>query len=261
LDEAGSTPGLSCKLGGGCSTTQLCMGGIAGCTSNCQCLGGTWQAPCPANAPQSGSACATEGAGCGYVTPAVACGGSVDCNCQGGAWSCAPTCVTLVEDAGDGSDGGTDASGPAACVAAGGHCVAGVAFCANVGPGATPKDCLNVGPGGMLCCAVNDDAGCTEIQASSYDQSCKSDSDCAMVSVGNACAECIFACGENVGAINVGALAQYMADVDKTPAGAASCGCPNFPRRPPCCRGGQCHADSECLSLDGSTDAADASAE
>jgi hypothetical protein len=125
--------------------------------------------------------------------------------------------------------------------------------------------------GGTACTSTNtappseagasDAAGCAEIRASSYDQSCKSDSDCAMVNVGNACVECVFACGEHVGAINVGALAQYMADVDKTPAGAALCGCGLVLRPPLCCRSGQCHADNECLSLDGSTDAADAHAE
>ena len=150
--------------------------------------------------------------------------------------ACSPG-VNGAKSGGSGSDGGPEASGAAACVAAGGQCVQGVAFCANVGLGATSKSCLDVGPS-MLCCAVDSDAGCTEIQASSYDQSCKGDSDCVTVSVGNACAECIFACGENVSAISIGAMAQYTADVDKTPAGAAECGCPSeqiisvLPQRP-----------------------------
>ena len=233
--------GLTCRLGGGCAETLICPGGVAGCTSNCQCLDGTWQAPCPAALPQTGNACTPSGAGCGYTTSTNACGAS-NCYCQGGAWNCEPTCVI-------------DAS--AACVAAGGQCVSGVAFCANVGPGASPGSCLDVGPA-MLCCAVNPDAGCTEIQASSYDQTCTRDSDCVAVSVGNACEECVFACGANVGAINAGAMAQYRVDVAKTPAGVAVCGCPEEAVTAPCCRNGQCHADNECVSADGSTDAADA---
>jgi hypothetical protein len=158
------------------------------------------------------------------------------------------------------NSGKSDASGAAACVAAGGQCVAGVAFCANVGPGATAASCLDVSSD-MLCCAVKEDAGCTEIQASSYDQTCTSHSDCVTVNVGNACEECVFACGISVGAISVEAMAQYAADVDKTPAAVVSCGCPSEQVIRPCCRSGQCHADNECSSLDGSADGADASTE
>jgi hypothetical protein len=102
--------GLSCRLGGGCSPTLACDGVIDGCSSNCQCLDGTWQAPCPAEVPQSGSACTAGGATCGYLTSAVACDGSVDCYCQGGAWSCAPTCIIAIEDAStDAADAGAEA--------------------------------------------------------------------------------------------------------------------------------------------------------
>jgi hypothetical protein len=101
--SGGNSHGPSCALGGDCSPAQVCTGGVAGCVFNCQCLDGTWQTPCPADAPQSGSACTAAGATCGYVTRAVACSGSVDCNCQSGAWSCAPTCVT------DASTNATDA--------------------------------------------------------------------------------------------------------------------------------------------------------
>jgi formylglycine-generating enzyme required for sulfatase activity len=100
---------------------------------------------------------------------------------------------------------------------------------------------------------MDEDAGCTEIAASSYDQSCKSDSDCVLVHVGSACGGCVFACGQNVGAVNAAATAQYIADVAKTPAGVGYCFC-RFEAVPaPCCRDGQCHADDECSPLDGST--------
>jgi hypothetical protein len=157
------------------------------------------------------------------------------------------------------SGGSAHTSGAAACVVAGGQCVAGLAFCANVG--ASPASCLGVADD-LLCCATNPDAKCSvEIQASSYDQSCKADSDCTKINVGDPCEECVFACeASGIGAINVGAMAQYMADVGKTAASVAGCGCPEEPNyaTPACCRGGQCHADNEC-AIDGKTDAADAS--
>jgi hypothetical protein len=156
--------------------------------------------------------------------------------------------------------GDTATPGPAACVAAGGQCVSGVGFCANVGPGATPQSCFPTIPD-AVCCAVDEDAGCTEIQAAKYDQSCATDSDCTAVSVGNACYVCEVACGATIGAINVGALAQYMADFNRTPAGNAPCGCGASLHPPLCCRGGQCHADNECLPLDGSADAMDVASE
>jgi hypothetical protein len=131
---------LSCQLGGRCSQTQACTGGIVGCESNCQCAGGTWQAPCPAHLPQNRSSCTAEGATCGYVTQAIACGGSVDCSCQGGAWACGPTCVT--------PDAGPDGSG---CIAAGGECLNSNVICAVPGP----QSCGAVGPFAPYCCLSN----------------------------------------------------------------------------------------------------------
>jgi hypothetical protein len=190
---------------------------------------------------------------------AVGCGGR-ESGSSGGAGAVSGTNVPIGSAGLTGGASGmgvaSGSGGAAACVAAGGQCVTGVAFCASVGTGATPASCLDISSD-MLCCAVNEDAGCTEIQASSYDQSCKTDSDCVTVNVGNACAECVFACAENVGAINAGAMAQYNADVAKTPAGVASCNCPSEGIVVSCCRSGQCHADNECSSLDGSA-AADA---
>jgi hypothetical protein len=162
-------------------------------------------------------------------------------------------------DGGNGSEAVND-SGLAACRAAGGECVEGVGYCAMVGPGATPGSCLDQGPS-TLCCAVSADAGCTQIQASSYDQSCASDSDCLAVSVGDPCMACVFGCHVNVGAISVNATAPYLADVKKTPASVALCGCPSIEPTPVCCRGGKCHADSECLPADADANAADTGGE
>jgi hypothetical protein len=96
---------LTCALGAACSMTQTCAGGIAGCTSNCQCLDGEWQAPCPADLPQTGSSCTPEGAECGYTTSTNACGAQ-NCDCKGGTWSCGATCV--IDDASAGADTGAD---------------------------------------------------------------------------------------------------------------------------------------------------------
>jgi hypothetical protein len=91
---------------------------------------------------------------------------------------------------------------------------------------------------------------CAAILASNYDQSCTSDSDCVLVNVGYPCGNCAFQCGSDVGAINVGARAQYMGDVSRTPRMAAVCNCPPIPPIPnvSCCHGGQCKAENDCVS-------------
>jgi hypothetical protein len=118
---------------------------------------------------------------------------------------------------------------------------------------AGPDSSLEAGDSGDSGDAVNEDAACTEIQASSYDQSCATDSDCTVVSVGEPCGTCAFQCEANVGAINVGARDLYTADVRRSE-GVVTVPC-NCPPPPPdgnvsCCRGGQCHANSECMSSD-----------
>jgi hypothetical protein len=86
--------GLSCQLGGACTLTQLCMEPIAGCGGGCQCLGGTWQSPCPDGGPDAGDSCEADGASCGVLHYGVGpCGGSEDCYCQHGQWACYPTCA------------------------------------------------------------------------------------------------------------------------------------------------------------------------
>jgi|HubBroStandDraft_4_1064222.scaffolds.fasta_scaffold308429_1 hypothetical protein len=97
-------------------------------------------------------------------------------------------------------------------------------------------------------------SGCF-ISASNYDQSCSVDSDCIgfidgfetslgpgglPVQSANYC-QAICICGGD--AINKNAVAQYEADVAKTPLGSGAlqplcAGCPFS--TPPCCQGGQC---------------------
>ncbi len=98
--STGAAPG-ACSLGAACSNTELCMGGIASCTSNCQCLGGKWQAPCPMDLPRTGTACTPEGAYCGYTTSTNACEAD-NCYCKAGAWNCEPSCAIgpLEDDSG-----------------------------------------------------------------------------------------------------------------------------------------------------------------
>jgi hypothetical protein len=106
-------------------------------------------------------------------------------------------------------------------------------YCATVGPEATPWSCdpsavVGQPVEGAVCCAKSNDAGCTEIQVSNYDQTCTKDSECIDVPVGNTCYAC-FNC-RMFGAINGGAWAQYRADVDKTPVGAFfPCSCAPTP--------------------------------
>jgi hypothetical protein len=84
--------------------------------------------------------------------------------------------------------------------------------------------------------------GCT-VSASNYDQSCTVDTDCVEVSSGDYCSAATCQCGGSV--VNVGALAQFRADVSKTPLGSGAlmslpCGCPLAAG--PCCRQGMCKA-------------------
>jgi hypothetical protein len=97
--------------------------------------------------------------------------------------------------------------------------------------------------------------GCTaSIQASSYEQTCKTDSDCVAVGQGSACGPCDLACTN--AAINVAAHGQYVADVAKTPAGSTSgctVSCAVGAGSATCCHGGVCHADSLCSGNDSSS--------
>jgi hypothetical protein len=88
-----------------------------------------------------------------------------------------------------------------------------------------------------------DAAASCNISASSYDQSCKADTDCTLVDSRNYCEPgCV--CPNST--VNVGALAQYNADVATTPLGSGALGSTACPCRvvlPPCCRDGRCVLD------------------
>jgi hypothetical protein len=152
-----------------------------------------------------------------------------------------------------GGDAGEDASSTL-CTAAGGQCLGGDLACTGV---LGPQDC---GGGGSFCCvpnAIGPGAGsCTGanvqlIQASNYDQSCTTDSDCIGVGLGNVCFKCDIDCPN--AAINRSAQAQYRTDVAHSPANDADCGCPTYPVGP-CCIGGMCQFGSQCLVADAAAD-------
>ncbi len=105
------------------------------------------------------------------------------------------------------------------------------------------------------------DAAACYISASNYDQSCSVDSDCVaviegaeggigafglVVQSGNYC-QPLCMCGGQ--AINKGAVAQYVADVSKTPVGSGAiktppCFCPSVSPTGCCGDGGRCLDDS-----------------
>ena len=122
-----------------------------------------------------------------------------------------------------------------------------------------PDDCIvhiPLGPA-VYCCLAGaciygeaaiastcSDPGGQTIEASNYDQSCTSDSDCAIVAEGDFCVPGANTCP--MATINKSSLARYKADVAKTQ--AAVCGalasCPSGSG--PCCHDGMCQIGIGC---------------
>ena len=179
------------------------------------------------------------------------------------------------------------------CKAAGGTCLLGGAPCATQAA-SSAQDCNPppANPGGAFCCLALGDGGVNagvatsdgslgeagidaastagscvdaspvgtcpdaDIQASNYAQTCQQDSDCILVGEGQSCYPCSLAYGP-YGAISRGALAQFEADVAKTPGGTGnpvSCASACTPSPTACCRGGQCRADALCSADAGGRD-------
>jgi hypothetical protein len=125
----------------------------------------------------------------------------------------------------------------------------------SVDGGATPAACVspNDCPGHfgpqVYCCLdhactadVPDACADANIQASHYDQSCTTDSDCVGISEGcwlvNPC--------KSTAAINQSAYAQYQADITKLPCFGVSTGC--LGSASACCRDGTCRVFASCNS-------------
>jgi hypothetical protein len=85
---------------------------------------------------------------------------------------------------------------------------------------------------------------CTNIEPSSYDQTCKLDTDCEVINTGPFCAEYTCTCPGG-GAINVADDARYSAALSAKLAsevsdGTPTCECPGGLSSPPKCLGGTC---------------------
>jgi hypothetical protein len=164
-----------------------------------------------------------------------------------GIWIAGHGLIPCSVDAGVGNiEGGV--SKPIFCQFANGQCLIGGSPCSKV---IASIDCnaAQTGPGSFCC--LDPPPECTDanvqiIQASNYDQSCKTSSDCIAVGEGNACYGCSIPCAS--AAINLHAKLQYDTDVAKTLAGrfAGSPGCHCPADFGPCCIGGVCHADIQC---------------
>lgn len=119
--------------------------------------------------------------------------------------------------------------------------------------------------GGEVTPASRDGAGAADVPAfcsierSNYNKSCSSDSDCVRVAdnipvdFGDYC-QWLCRCGGD--AINQSSVAQYVADVSRTPLGSGTVGGPAMGcscgfAGPACCLQGQCTAGTGCL---GTTD-------
>ena len=100
------------------------------------------------------------------------------------------------------------------------------------------------------------DASVKPIQASDYDQSCATNSDCVEIYVGNG-PSCEIVCGTSPAAISKSAEAQYLTDVHNLP--PVSCACEVTSPVPaeggPCCIGGSCQL-TQCPNLVTTGDAA-----
>jgi hypothetical protein len=96
--------------------------------------------------------------------------------------------------------------------------------------------------GGAVAASSEDTTSSCVIEASDYVQSCAVDSDCVQVTPGDYCGADQCLC--DVAAISMTALAQFRADVAKTPVGSASvssgqCSCGNISMGV-CCRDKLC---------------------
>lgn len=186
-------------------------------------------AACDSSSSAAGSACSSAAGTCvlgGHPCAQQAVSSAQDCNPTenpGGAF-----CCVALADGGE-SNGARGDAGTTDAVS-------------------TPTLCIDAGPVGSC-----QDA---DIKASSYDQTCQTDSDCVPVGEGQSCYPCSLAYGP-YGAISRGVLTQFEADVAKTPGGAGtpvSCGTACTPSPIACCRAGQCRADALCSGDAGGQD-------
>jgi hypothetical protein len=138
----------------------------------------------------------------------VACGGTIDV---------APDAGTHPDAGVSGSSGGEAASGSSVLQEAGGGSTSSVDAAVDV--------------------AATDGASCVDIDVSTYDRSCQTDSDCINVAAGTICSGYNCLCGG--AAISATEQARYNAALASVQPGPGPyCGCPYFGR--PRCLQSQC---------------------
>lgn len=110
-----------------------------------------------------------------------------------------------------------------------------------------------VGDASSDAAAAADGRACTFV-ASNYDQSCVTNTDCVAVRLGDYCDPTRCYCDESLGAIKATALAQFNADVAKTPIGSDAvspqglCSCLAFSDPGACCVAGKCQFSSRAIA-------------
>ena len=216
--------GMRALLIAGCvAVLALALGACAGHVEAGDGAGGGGGGACPAPGP---GMCAPTLCVDGYQRTGQA-------TCQGGEWVCTQAACEL--GAGGSGTGGCSGSGEQMCVQ--GQLQP---FCCPAGAPCADQIFCDLGGGacvaGVTCDQLDGGAPCTggTIQASSYDQSCVADGDCAPVYQGDLCSSCF--CPN--AAIAQSALAKYQADFAASGHGPDTCFCPDFP--PPVCQGGVC---------------------
>jgi len=76
----------------------------------------------------------------------------------------------------------------------------------------------------VSCSSTSSGPGCGSIQASDYDQSCSTASDCVGIAQGDSCTGLFCNCTN--AAINVSAQAEYEANLNSTVGKVLACPCP-----------------------------------
>jgi hypothetical protein len=240
---AGAGGARNVSGGGGAGASS---GGSAGSSGLHACNDGTGKGDCCSSAVAINGSCSPPG-----LTCSTTCldGWRGEVYCSGGTWLEGHRLFPCGTDAGV-QPGEAGVPGSIFCQSAGGQCVIGGSSCTTR---TASLECMSgPNPGGAFCC-MDPPAACTDanvqiIQASNYDQTCKTDADCMAVGEGNACYACVIECTSAT--INVNAHSRYLADVAKTPAGryagSTGCHCPEPGGFGPCCIAGACHYDMQC---------------
>jgi hypothetical protein len=223
-DGLGSNSSSGASSSGSSSGTSGSSSGISGSSS-----GGTGSSSGISSSSSGGSSGSSSGElpQCVYVDPTTydqSCNTASDCTyvttgdvCDGFCDGCGSTLI---------NQDGLARYEQAIAGLVPGQCACGV----SLPPACVNHQCVVEGPdGGPL-----DGGTCVYVDPSTYDTSCKVDTDCTLIRSGEICSgEC--SCGGNT-AINVDGEVQYKNAI----AGLDLLDCPCVAQPPPFCGGGQC---------------------